>query len=198
MALSNPNPIAGPPSPITPRPFEHAHGLIEVLPDKIDIEEEARLYEDLCDTPVESEVGRNARPSVDAPSIYSKDIWLGDHSGESQAFAREVEIIGWTSVGDKRGGAYIVYDCAIKTKEGTIIHVHKRYSAFAELHAHLCARLPQSYQRFIPPLPPKSPLSKFRPSFLDQRRRLLQHWLSSVLLHPDIGGCQILREWVMD
>ncbi|EPT01195.1 hypothetical protein FOMPIDRAFT_1161819 [Fomitopsis schrenkii] len=189
-----------PTSPTTPRPFEHAQGLIEVLPDKIDVEEEARLYEELCDTPVgsEYEYPHNARPSIDAPSVYSKDIWLGDHSGESQGFAREVEVIGWTSVGDKRGGAYIVFDCAIKTKEGPVIHVHKRYSAFAELYAHLRARLPQSYQRFIPPLPPKSPLAKFRPSFLDQRRRLLQHWLSSVLLHPDIGGCQILREWVMD
>ena len=41
--------IEGTPSPTTPRPFEHAEGLIEVLPDKIDVEEEARLYEELCD-----------------------------------------------------------------------------------------------------------------------------------------------------
>ncbi|KAH9931914.1 Phox homologous domain-containing protein [Fomitopsis serialis] len=198
MALRSPTLSRGPSTPTTPRPFEHAQGLIEVLPDKIDVEEEARLYEELCDTPVEFEFSTAARPSVDAPSIYSKDIWLGDHSGESLVFAREVEVVGWTNVGDKRGGAYIVYDCAIKTKEGTVIHVHKRYSAFAELYARLRARLPQSHQRFISPLPPKSPLSKFRPSFLDQRRRLLQHWLSSILLHPDIGGCEILREWVMD
>lgn len=36
-------------TPTTPRPFEHAHGLIEVLPDRIDVEEEAQLYDDLCD-----------------------------------------------------------------------------------------------------------------------------------------------------
>lgn len=195
-----PAPREGAPSPTTPRLFEHAQGLIEVLPDKIDVEEEARLYEELCDvsrscdiaaqlhqlrcsqTPVDSEYEypQNTRPSMDTPSIYSKDIWLGDHSGESQIFAREVEVIGWTSVGDKRGGAYIGESadqpysppCAsLKLKggsvrlcyqnqrgtlpsfgivsltsndysQGTVIHVHKRYSAFAELYAHLRARLP--------------------------------------------------------
>lgn len=42
-----------------------------------------------------------------AASIFSKDIWLGDNLGESLAFARDVRISGWTSVGDKLGGAYI-------------------------------------------------------------------------------------------
>ena len=41
------------------------------------------------------------------PSIFSNDIWLGDNSGASGLFAREVEIRGWTSVGDKLGGAYV-------------------------------------------------------------------------------------------
>lgn len=41
------------------------------------------------------------------PSVFSNDIWLGDNSGASGLFAREVEIRGWTSVGDKLGGAYI-------------------------------------------------------------------------------------------
>ena len=53
-------------------------------------------------------------------------------------------------------------------------------------------------QHFIPTLPPKFPLAKFRPTFLDRRRRHLQHWLSAILLHPEIGGCQAVREWVMD
>ncbi len=43
----------------------------------------------------------------EAQSIFSRDIWLGDNSGESKAFARDVEIAGWTSVGDKREGAYV-------------------------------------------------------------------------------------------
>ncbi|PCH44083.1 Phox-like protein [Wolfiporia cocos MD-104 SS10] len=204
-----------PDSPSTPRPrqhpalpdvshakspqHEHEGPLIEVLPNKIDVEEEARLYDELCDSPVDPEVmSWPPRSPVETPSIFSKDIWLADNLGESQAFAREIDVVGWTSVGDKRGGAYIVYDCAIKTKEGTVIHVHKRYSAFAELHARLRATLPEDQQRFVPTLPPKHALAKFRPTFLDQRRRLLQHWLSSVMLHPDIGGCQAIREWVMN
>jgi len=41
--------------------------------------------------------------------VFSGDgIWLGDNSGESLTFARDVKISGWTSVGDKvTGGAYI-------------------------------------------------------------------------------------------
>lgn len=180
------------------RPFENAKGLLVLIPDKIDVEEEARLYEELCDSPVDRSNIPPLPPSPrEAPSIFSRDIWLGDNKGESQAFTQSVEISGWTSVGDKAGGAYIVFDCAIKTKEGTTIHVHKRYSAFAELYAELRATLPRSQQHFVPTLPPKSPLSKFRSAFLERRRRLLQYWLSAVLLHPDIGGYQAVREWVM-
>lgn len=81
-----------------------------------------------------------ARPlspqSFGPPSVFSKDIWLGDNLGESLAFARDVKISGWTNVGDKPGGGYVgkcsiefynsgsfkldfrpVYDCVIKTTE---------------------------------------------------------------------------------
>ena len=40
-------------------------------------------------------------------SIISHEIWLGDHSGNSFAFARNVTINGWTFVGDQLAGAYI-------------------------------------------------------------------------------------------
>jgi hypothetical protein len=50
-----------------------------------------------------SELGKHDAP----PSVFSNDIWLGDNSGASSLFARQVEIRGWTSVGDKLGGAYI-------------------------------------------------------------------------------------------
>jgi len=174
-----------------------------VIPD-IDVEEEARLYEELCEAAEgDTRGGKTVRPvspqsAVGAPSIFSNDIWLGESTGQSAGFARDVQISGWTSVGEKREGAYIVYDCAISTKEGSAIHVHKRYSDFAELHARLRATLPQYQQRFLAALPPKSPLAKFRPTFLESRRRLLEHWLSSILLHPDIGGCKAVREWIMD
>ncbi|EJF60580.1 Phox-like protein [Dichomitus squalens LYAD-421 SS1] len=179
-------------------------GLLVLIPDRIDIEEEAQFYDDISASTTGQDIYPFGQPDspplspVEARSIFSNDIWLGDNSGESKAFARGVEIPGWTSVGDKRGGAYVVYDCAIRTKEGTVIHALKRYSAFAQLYARLRATLPASQQPFIPSLPPKFPLAKFRPTFLDRRRRLLQHWLSAVLLHPEIGGCQAVREWVVD
>ncbi|KAI8974588.1 Phox homologous domain-containing protein [Trametes punicea] len=180
-------------------------GLLVLLPNKIDVEEEARFYEDIVDSastlggdyPYGQEDSSPHSPH-EAQSIFSKDIWLGDNSGESEAFARNVEIAGWTSVGDKRGGAYVVYDCVITTKEGLVVHALKRYSAFAHLYTKLKATLPASQQSYVPSLPPKAPLAKFRPSFLDRRRRLLQHWLSAVLLHPEIGGCQAVRDWITD
>ncbi|KAI0751383.1 Phox-like protein [Daedaleopsis nitida] len=185
-------------------PHEGRNGLLVLIPDKIDIEEEARFYDDIS----ASTIGQDSYPygQLDSPplsphearSIFSNDIWLGDNSGESKAFARDVEIAGWSSVGDKRDGAYVVYDCVIKTKEGTTIHALKRYSAFAQLHARLKATLPSNQQTYIPSLPPKHPFAKFRPTFLDRRRRLLQHWLAAILLHPEIGSCQAVREWVMD
>ncbi|KAJ6608905.1 hypothetical protein B0H10DRAFT_2066212 [Mycena sp. CBHHK59/15] len=144
---------------------------LEILPNKIDVEEESRLYDEL------------------PPSVFSHEIWLGDNSGESLAFAREVKISGWTNVGDALGGAYIVYDCVMKTKEGTFIHAHKRYSDFAALELELLRTLP---------LPPKAPLARYRPAFLARRRLLLEHWLATVLLHPDIGGCEAVRRWVMN
>jgi hypothetical protein len=50
------------------------------------------------------------RRSMDARSIRSNishEIWLGDHSGNSFAFARNITINGWTCVGDQMAGAYI-------------------------------------------------------------------------------------------
>ncbi|KAI0372639.1 Phox-like protein [Pilatotrama ljubarskyi] len=185
--------------------YESSKALLVLIPDRIDVEEEVRFYEGIVDSASTAEGDypygqRNSPPlsPVEVQSIFSKDIWLGDNSGESQAFARNVEIAGWTSVGDRRGGAYVVYDCVITTKEGLVVHALKRYSAFAQLYARLRATLPASQQSHVPSLPPKAPLAKFRPSFLDRRRRLLQHWLSAILLHPEIGGCQAVREWVMD
>lgn len=213
-------------------PFENSDGLLVVFPnDAIDVEEEARLYDELCAAtqsddddenylqilkrhethkPVNLQhsssqtsprnAGRRPRSSEHKPpsSILSNDIWLGDNSGTSSLFAREVEIRGWTSVGDKLGGAYIVYECVVRNKEGNVIHTHKRYNAFEELFTALHHTLPRQQHRIIPPLPPKVSLAKYRSTFLEKRRRLLQHWLSSVLLHPDLGGCQAVRSWLLD
>ncbi|KAI0083745.1 Phox homologous domain-containing protein [Irpex rosettiformis] len=190
--------------------------MLEILPQEIDVAEEVRMYEDMCDTPIveslsDEDTGETRRRVVRRStlkrpdSIFSQDsrsIWLADNSGKgpssTSTFAQDVQVIGWTSVGDKKGGAYIVYDCAIHTKEGAVMHVHKRYSAFEQLYMRLRSTLPTYQQHFIPQLPPKNPLSKFRATFLDKRRRALQHWLASVMLHPDIGGCEAIRQWVIN
>jgi len=134
----------------------------------------------------------------DQRSVFSNDIWLGDGEGMSKAFAREVRIGGWIFVGDTKSGAYIVYDCVIQTKDGTNIHAHKRYSAFEKLRDTLMVELPRSLSSHIPSLPPKSALARYRPAFLDRRRRRLEQWIGAVLLHPDIGGCVTVRDWVME
>ncbi|KAF8652631.1 hypothetical protein AX16_004292 [Volvariella volvacea WC 439] len=179
-------------------PFAHSANKLEVIPTRIDVEEEARLYEQLCAEGQLYELQNPVRPHSPPapPSVFSKDIWLEDNSGESTVFARGVSIDGWINVGDKLGGAYVVYDCAIKTKEGTTIHIHKRYSAFVELRQTLLQTLPHHLRHFVPSLPPKATLARYRPAFLERRRQLLQYWLSTVLLHPDIGSFKAVRLWV--
>lgn len=188
-------------SPTPVHPFANTKKLLEIIPSShISVEEESQLYDQLCqDDEAEPYVPSN-RPfsPPNAPSIFSKDIWLGDSIGESLAFARDVNISGWTSVGDKLGGAYIVYDCVILTKGGTTIHAHKRYSAFEQLYSALRKTLPRNQLHYLPSLPPKAPLARYRPAFLDRRRRLLQYWLAAVLLHPDLGATKSVRLWVMD
>ncbi|KNZ75873.1 hypothetical protein J132_00886 [Termitomyces sp. J132] len=202
--VKNITPISGPASapPSQPvHPFANSKSLLEIIPNGIDIEEESRLYDEL-DQEFDRRSVASAPGSLDfqrPPSVFSKDIWLDDNtgSGSSLAFAQDVRINGWTNVGDKPERGYIVYDCAIRTKEGTMIHAHKRYSDFDELETVLRRTLPRSQRHFVPVLPPKSPLSRYRPAFLDRRRRLLQSWLSAVLLHPDVGGSKAVRVWVM-
>ena len=50
----------------------------------------------------------------------------------------------------------------------------------------------------IPPLPPKAPLARFRPAFLEKRRSLLEFWLTRVMLHPEVGGRGVVRGWVLE
>ena len=61
-----------------------------------------------------------ARPQ----SVFSADIYLSDNTGHAPtlAFAQDVRVAGWTTVGDGAGrkngsGAYVIYDCVILTKE---------------------------------------------------------------------------------
>lgn len=213
-------------SPI--HPFASSTAKLEIIPSsatshKIDVEEEARLYDELCrnyeeDTapfaksipqtrhtfPAHKKSKSLKRAAAKPQSILSADIYLSDNTGcaPALAFAQDVRIGGWTTVGDRAGrkngsGAYVVYDCVILTKEGTTMHILKRYSAFEELHDTLKRSLPHILLPSLPALPPKAALARFRPAFLDSRRKLLQFWLASVLLHPELGGRDVVRSWVL-
>lgn len=210
-------------------PFASSTAKLEIIRssltshNNIDVEEEARLYDELCrnyEDVEESFVKPNPQtrrtssalkrseslklPVAKPQSVFSADIYLSDNTGHAPAlaFAQDVRVAGWTTVGDGAGrkngsGAYVVYDCVILTKEGTRMHILKRYSAFKELHDTLRRSLPHSLLPLLPPLPPKAALARFRPAFLDNRRKLLQFWLASILLHPELGGRDVVRSWVL-
>ncbi|KIM38455.1 hypothetical protein M413DRAFT_447714 [Hebeloma cylindrosporum] len=235
------------PEPITPQvhPFANSTSKLELIPsesttlDGINVEEEARLYDELCrtyedetdafsrsntpvrDAPASSKLTKSKpkpppRPrSIPPESIFSADIFLADNTSSSPfpLFAQNVRISGWSTVGDAAGGtgkallssipvgkgagAYVVYDVVITTREGTTMHVLKRYTAFEQLWGALKRTLPSHLLPALPSLPPKAPLARFRPAFLDNRRKLLQFWLARVLLHPEIGWRDTVREWVL-
>ncbi|KAH7096391.1 hypothetical protein BKA62DRAFT_775203 [Auriculariales sp. MPI-PUGE-AT-0066] len=135
------------------------------------------------------------RMSIDGRSLVSDIILgVGDSVTEELTFARDVKISGWVTM----GGTYVVYDCVITIKEGLCIHALKRYSAFEKLASTLRKTLPKYQHTQIPRLPPKNPLAKHRPAFLERRRRMLQAWLLAVLLHPTLGATEAARAWVLD
>ena len=50
----------------------------------------------------------------------------------------------------------------------------------------------------VPSLPPKSAVRKLQPSFLQARRRALEVFLATVLLHEELGGSAIAKRWCLD
>ncbi|KZT32905.1 Phox-like protein [Sistotremastrum suecicum HHB10207 ss-3] len=190
-------------------PFAGSKGLLIVVPrDHIDVEEEADFYDQFTEDKLKRR--HYNHDLVDTRSIISDpDIQIQDNRTPSTSdffpspsltapFAQNVKIDGWTTVGDKdpTGGGYIVFDCRIITREGITIHIYKRYSSFARLRSVLRNSVPPHLRVMIPPLPPKSPLSKFRQTFLATRRQELECWLAFILLHPDLGGRQEVKNWV--
>lgn len=75
-------------------------------------------------------------PTAKPQSVFSADIYLSDNTGHAStlAFAQDVRVVGWTTVGDgagrKNGSAYVVYDCVIVTKE-----VRSMFACYLLTHA---------------------------------------------------------------
>jgi hypothetical protein len=90
------------------------------------------------------------------------------------------------------------------------MRIRKRYSEFDDLRDKLLQTFPYS-EAAMPPLPPKSVISKFRPKFLENRRIKLQYFLkwvqclvnwsvanshSCILLNPEFSGSPVLKEFL--
>ena len=61
-----------------------------------------------------------ARPQ----SVFTADVYLSHNTSHvpTLAFAQDIRVAGWTTVGDgagrkNRSGMYVIYDCVIITKE---------------------------------------------------------------------------------
>ncbi|KAG0095336.1 hypothetical protein BGZ93_006017, partial [Podila epicladia] len=51
--------------------------------------------------------------------------------------------------------------------------------------------------RGLPKLPPKRVVGKFRPAFVEKRRRELEYFLEWVVAHPVIGDCPVVVQWFL-
>ncbi|KAF9345789.1 hypothetical protein BGX26_002737, partial [Mortierella sp. AD094] len=52
--------------------------------------------------------------------------------------------------------------------------------------------------RGMPKLPPKKVVGKFRPAFVEKRRRELEYFLEWVVAHPIIGDCPVVVQWFLE
>lgn len=78
---------------------------------------------------------------------------------------------------------------------GAIITIHKRYSDVFNLRQHLWHAFPLQ-RHSIPELPPKSLISKFRETFLENRRKGLEYFLLNILLNPVFCNSKFVKEFV--
>lgn len=127
----------------------------------------------------------NSHPESGASDSIKSGIW-----------AKSVSIPEYDIVeGSTRAGGYAVYLIHIETMTGGEINISKRYSEFADFHDQLIFRFPRR-KREIPDIPPKSIVSKFRPTFLESRRKRLEYFLLCVLLNPALASSDLVKLFV--
>ncbi|KAH7123811.1 PX domain-containing protein [Dendryphion nanum] len=148
-------------------------------------------------------------------------ILLEDHTdaGSEQCkalWAKHVTIDDYVIVsGTGPGlGSYVVFHCTVETLDGGPMKIIKRYSEFDELRQKLVKTFPHAGGA-MPPLPPKSFVSRFRPRFLEKRKTGLSYFLKYVsrpvvpvhlsfsifrspciLLNPEFAGSPVLKEFL--
>ncbi|ROT34979.1 Phox-like protein [Sodiomyces alkalinus F11] len=129
--------------------------------------------------------------SFPAGAITMRDNEASDQDERNKAcWAKSVEITDYVVVnGSTTGiGAFVVWN-------GSFMNIRKRYSEFDELRHRLVMTFP-NFSAAVPPLPPKSVISKFRPKFLDKRRQGLQYFLNCIMLNPEFSGSPVLKEFL--
>ncbi|KAL3479029.1 Phox homologous domain-containing protein [Aspergillus californicus] len=141
---------------------------------------------------------RSSQISVDGgPAITLEDHTEDPNSETSRGlWAKSVTIGDHVIVQGKTGiGAYVVWNCKVRTLEGGSITVRMRYSEFDDLRIKLVSSFPHA-KNALPSLPPKSVLFKFRSSFLESRRVGLEYFLNCVLLNPEFSSSPVVKEFL--
>ncbi|CAI4218700.1 unnamed protein product [Parascedosporium putredinis] len=146
----------------------------------------------------------NMSASVDSQAflegggITMRDNESEDWGGRNSAcWARSVEIPNYVVVNGSATniGAFVVFNVRVETMNGSHMNIRKRYSEFDDLRRRLIRTFP-NFEAAVPPLPPKSVISKFRRPFLEKRRSALQYFLNCILLNPEFSASPVLKEFL--
>ncbi|ETN36954.1 uncharacterized protein HMPREF1541_07942 [Cyphellophora europaea CBS 101466] len=136
--------------------------------------------------------------SLHPPPISLEDHTAPESPSKSSLWAKSISIDDYVIVnGNPTGiGAYVVWNCIVQTLDGGPLTIRKRYSEFVDLRYRLNKNFPQSTRTSLPPLPPKSAIYKFRPSFLEKRRQGLAYFLTCVMLNPEYAGSDAVKDFI--
>lgn len=137
--------------------------------------------------------------SIAPGAITLRDNENGEDAKNKACWAKSVYIEDHTIVNERRRGigAFVVWNITVETLRGSSFRIRKRYSEFDDLRRKLLQTFPNS-EAAMPPLPPKSVISKFRPKFLEQRRVGLQYFFNCILLNPEFSGSPIVKEFLFE
>ncbi|KAJ5037454.1 uncharacterized protein L3040_007629 [Drepanopeziza brunnea f. sp. 'multigermtubi'] len=140
--------------------------------------------------------------NISVEPLQAGAITLQDNTDEGDpknkaCWARSVYIQDYVIVNASRTniGAFVVWNINVDTLQGGSMRIRKRFSEFDDLRDKLLQTFPNS-KAAMPPLPPKSVISKFRPKFLENRRSGLQYFLNCILLNPEFSGSPVLKEFL--
>jgi len=153
----------------------------------------------------------SVEPPIDLIDHTQSAVPFRNEQGGEDSWAVNVLVDDYTIVGDPdKAGSYVVWKINVELKAdlvpgdsqpnpsavstGRYVEAHKRYSEFTAFRDKLIARYPE-LTAAIPELPPKSVVGKFRPAFLEKRRKGLEWFLSCVMLNPQLCNTPVVRSW---